>query len=164
MRPPTFMGETGASPGACGTGPGVQRVGILGKSRARRIRESLETRSRRILVVDHDALSRERLSEILEAEGFEVESLGAGDDELLRSDLNRFDLAVIDARAPTADGSPLLPLLRQTAQGAALPVVLMAAELAGETMARGRALECAGFVTKPVDERIFVETLRALLG
>lgn len=139
-------------------------MGILGKSRARRIRETLETRNRRILVVDHDAGSLDRIASILHVEGFEVEAFRAGDDELLRSDLNRFDLAVIDARAPGADGSPLLPQLRQTAQGAALPVVLMAAELGGDTMAHGRALDCAGFVTKPVDERIFVETLRALLG
>jgi len=138
-------------------------LGFLGKSRAERIRRKLEQRPRRILVVDRDPAVLEKLAELLRGEGWEVETLRSGEDVLLRSNLNRFDLAVIDAHTPADGGAPLLPALRQTAQGAALPVVLMAMDLAGETLAKGRELKCAGFVTKPVDERIFAETIRSLL-
>lgn len=138
-------------------------MGFLGKSRAERIRRKLEQRPRRILVVDRDPAVLGKLAPILRDEGWEVETLRSGEDVLLRSDLNRFDLAVIDAHTPADGGTALLPALRQTAQGAALPVVLMATDLVGETLATGRELKCAGFVTKPVDERIFVETIRSLL-
>jgi len=143
---------------------GAEPLGFLGRSRAERIRRKLEQRPRRILVVDRDPAVLARLAEVLRGEGLEVETLPSGADLLLRSDLNRFDLAVIDAHTPTDHGAALLPALRETAQGAALPVVLMATDLVGETLARGRELRCAGFVTKPVDERIFVETIRALLA
>ncbi len=138
-------------------------VGILGRLRAGRIRRSLEARPRRILVVDDDRSFLESLAALLGSKGWEITCLRSAEEVLLRSDLNQFDLAVIDSVLPGGDGLSLVAELRLSAQGAALPVVLMSPELPVGTLAHGEALGCAGLVTKPIDERIFVETVSALL-
>ena len=83
---------------------------------------------------------------------------------LERSDLGRFDVALADVIMPEMDGLSFCQKLRQTPAGSTLKIVLMSAGDPTPLRQEAERLGCAGFLTKPIDERITVETVSALVG
>ncbi|AKU90843.1 response regulator [Vulgatibacter incomptus] len=136
---------------------------LLRKMQVARIRRSIEERRRRILLVDDDRLYLTMLADLLCAEGWDVTGVGSAEAVLERSDLTHFDLAMVDVVLPKLDGISLVQRLRETPSGAALPIVLMSSSSPEQMSRSAFDLGCAGFVTKPIDDRIVIETLHRLL-
>ena len=105
--------------------------------------------TRRILVVDDLALIREHLKVILEAEGYEVESVGDGRSalELLRDRV--FHLAITDLRMPDMNGLELLAAVR--AEKLPLGIIVLTGH--GDTHVALDAMKAGAddFISKPYD-------------
>ncbi len=68
----------------------------------------------RILIVDDDESIRKVLVTILEDEGYTVDTAKTGKEAIKKSDLNFYNLALIDIRLPDMDGTRLLTSIKET--------------------------------------------------
>jgi CheY-like chemotaxis protein len=103
----------------------------------------------RILIVDDDQRMTRTLADILTLAGYEVVEAASGPDALEKIRAQAFDCLLTDVRMPGMDGVELHDRLRQERPG--LPVVLMTAYTADETIERGMQQGVVGVFNKPLD-------------
>jgi GAF domain-containing protein/CheY-like chemotaxis protein len=109
-----------------------------------------------VLVIDDDTTARELIAESLKAEGFSVTTAGGGLEGLKRAKELRPFAITLDAMMPDLDGWSVLAALRQDAELADIPVIMVTIL---DEQRRAVALGAAGYLTKPIDR----ERLRRLL-
>ena len=102
-----------------------------------------------ILVVDDDPDILDALSEILEAEGYEVDRARHGQEALARVDRRRPDLILLDLMMPVMDGWEFAHALRRREDGAQIPVVVLSADR--QAGAKARVVGARGFLAKPFE-------------
>ncbi len=110
-----------------------------------------------MLVIDDDATARELLGNHLEAEGFAVATAGGGLEGLKLAKELRPIAITLDVMMPDLDGWSVLAALRQDAELAEIPVIMVTIL---DEQRRGIALGAAGYLTKPIDR----ERLKRLVG
>ena len=120
---------------------------------------SLAPGSGRILLVEDDADNRTILSEFLEAQGFDVESVATGREALDRAEGNVHDLVILDIQLPGMDGLEVLRELRASSASGLPVLALTALAMVGD---RDRILAAGAdsYMTKPVA----LGALRAEIG
>jgi len=74
----------------------------------------MEKQKKRILVIDNDAVILRSFKQILQHEGYSVETAENGKDAIEKSFAGHYNLALVDVRLPDFDGTKLLTQLRQT--------------------------------------------------
>jgi two-component system, NtrC family, sensor kinase len=110
-----------------------------------------------VLVIDDDATARELIAEHLTTEGFAVATAAGGLEGLkLAKDLRPIAIT-LDVMMPDLDGWSVLAALRQDAELAEIPVIMVTIL---DEQRRAASLGAAGYLTKPIDR----ERLRGLLG
>ncbi len=105
--------------------------------------------TRRILTVDDQKLARDHLQQILEAEGYEVESAPDGDAALRMLREKTFQLVVTDLRMPDMSGLELLSTLRAER----IPVGVIVLTAYGDASEALRTMKAGAddFLTKPCE-------------
>jgi DNA-binding NtrC family response regulator len=68
----------------------------------------------RILVIDDEEGIRRVLAEVLEIEGYSVDTAGTGMEGIKKSTTNSYNLALIDVRLPDMEGTDLLTAMNET--------------------------------------------------
>jgi len=68
----------------------------------------------RILVIDDDKTIRLTMAAILRAEGFTVDTAETGKEAIDKSNINNYNLALVDIRLPDIMGTELLSKLKKT--------------------------------------------------
>jgi len=116
--------------------------------------------SKRALIVDDNRCLAEDLSEILEAEGYQVRFFDDPLEALRASPMLRFDVAVLDVRMPAMDGPALYRALRRLHPAASF--ILMSAYTEDEKVAQALSAGVRCVLTKPIPLATFVSTLREL--
>ena len=111
-----------------------------------------------VLVIDDDADTRENLWDILEMDGYTVETAGSAAEVLDRSDWDRIDAILLDRRLPDATAESLLPHLKRLAPQAEVLIVTGYADVQGAIAAF--RLGAADYIIKPIE----AAELRARLG
>lgn len=66
-----------------------------------------------VLVIDDDKTIRRTITEILQAEGFNIQVAKDGGEALEKSHRERYDVALVDIRLPDIDGIKLLKMLKR---------------------------------------------------
>ncbi len=124
-----------------------------------------ETRKRRILVVDDSPLTRELMSSLLEAVGYEIVSAADGLEAYERLSREAVDLVVTDLEMPNMDGLELTrrvkthPTLRRT------PVVIVTTRGADADRRRGMEAGADGYIAKSdLVRQDLVDVVARLLG
>lgn len=114
----------------------------------------------KILIIDDDEDLCELVSEYLEVEGFEVETIHDGESGLKMAKEDEHDLAILDVMLPKMNGFDVLRELRQTSK---LPVLMLTAR--GDDMERIVGLEIGAddYLPKPFNPRELVARIRAIL-
>ena len=114
----------------------------------------------KILIIDDDEDLCELVSEYLEVEGFEVETVHDGESGLKKAKENKHDLAILDVMLPKMNGFDVLRELRQTSK---LPILMLTAR--GDDMERIVGLEIGAddYLPKPFNPRELVARIRAIL-
>jgi two-component system OmpR family response regulator len=103
--------------------------------------------SRRILVVEDDADTRDYLAKGLREAGYIVEATGSGREGLMHALDGGFDAMILDRMLPDLDGLALLKSAR--AAGVATPAILLTALGAIDERVRGLRSGADDYVAKP---------------
>jgi two-component system OmpR family response regulator len=103
--------------------------------------------SRRILVVEDDADTRDYLAKGLREAGYIVEATGSGREGLMHALDGGFDAMILDRMLPDLDGLALLKSAR--AAGVATPAILLTALGAIDERVRGLRSGADDYVSKP---------------
>ena len=118
----------------------------------------------RILVVEDEDHLAIGIKFNLEAEGFEVETVGDGQAALTRLDAaaRPFDLVILDVMLPGMSGYAVCESLRRA--GSEVPVVMLTARTLVEDRIRGFDAGTDVYMQKPFDLEELLSVVRNLLG
>lgn len=114
-----------------------------------------------ILVVDDDWQMRDVLQQVLEDEGFTVETAADGQQALEQVVLNRPALLVLDMGLPLVDGFGVAAGLRE-AYADPPPIVVVTAD--GRAAEKARQVRAVGYLSKPFDLERLCAVVRASLA
>ena len=119
----------------------------------------------RILHVEDDPDLSTLVKRLLEKAGFQVAIAASRDEVLARLRTPPLpDLVVLDVLLPDLNGFDLLQGLKAHPALKAVPVVMLTADAASESIVRGLASGADGYITKPFDHERFVRGVKAVLG
>lgn len=114
--------------------------------------------TRRILIVDDEALIRWSVAESLEDAGFATAEAGSAAEAIRQLDGNGFAVILLDLRLPDSADLGLLRRIRQIAPEAR--VILMTAYGTPEILAEARQLGAVNTLSKPFDMARIVGLVR----
>jgi CheY-like chemotaxis protein/CHASE3 domain sensor protein len=100
----------------------VQREQVL--DALRKLEDRLDNRARRVLVVEDDAVQREAVAKLLEADGVVIETVGAAEECLAKLKAQTYDCMVLDLTLPDATGYALLETLSREDAYSFPPVIV----------------------------------------
>jgi DNA-binding NtrC family response regulator len=115
----------------------------------------------RILVIDDDMSIRKTVSIILAQAGYMVDTAENGEEAIAKSDINFYNLALIDYRLPDIAGTKLLTLLRETVPRMMKVMLTGFPVLDNAIEAINRGVD--GYLTKPVSTEQLLKTVGELL-
>ncbi|MGD1892339.1 MAG: response regulator transcription factor [Cyclobacteriaceae bacterium] len=116
---------------------------------------------KKILIVEDEPSMRMGLSDNLEFEGYEVDSVGDGKAGMEKILSDSFDLVVLDVMLPTMTGFEVCKSVRK--KGNNTPIILLTAK--GEEIDKVRGLELGAddYITKPFSLRELMARIKAVL-
>ncbi len=120
-----------------------------------------EAARHRVLVVEDDANIAQLISHHLQAGGYQVATVGRAEEALQAARRERPDLITLDIYLPGTDGFKLLQTLKSDDVTADIPVVIVSV-LADKK--HGLRLGAVDYLTKPIDERLLMETVTRVLS
>jgi DNA-binding response OmpR family regulator len=115
----------------------------------------------KVLVVEDEEGVRTSLTEILNAEGYEVLSCASGAEGLELFSKKAPALVILDLMIPGLDGLEVCKQLRQ--QNASVPVVMLTARDSAVDKIIGLELGADDYVTKPFEPRELTARLKAIM-
>ncbi len=116
-----------------------------------------------VLVEDNEA-TRYAVTRILSSAGYEVTPAGDGKTGLRLAATMKPDLVLLDVKLPDMSGFEIVRRLKQDPETADIPVVhLSATSISAAEQVRGLEGGADAYLTHPVDPRVLVATLNALL-
>lgn len=113
-----------------------------------------------ILVVDDDPAIVSVVSEILDLEGYEVETATNGQEALRVMDRLRPAIVLLDMRMPVMDGWGFARALRE--RGESVPILVMTA--AQNARAWAEEIGAQGYLAKPFEVMDLIEAVERLAG
>ena len=118
---------------------------------------------KRILVVEDSFPARELMSMILGGVGYMVSTAANGEEAIQRiRSFGKPDLILLDLRMPVMDGWTLSEKLKQDAELASIPVVVLSG--LDEASEQTAMLEVARYLHKPVDTAELLKTVDKCCG
>jgi two-component system alkaline phosphatase synthesis response regulator PhoP len=116
-----------------------------------------------ILYIDDEPELPEILRYHLLRFGYQVVAASTGAAALTAIRLHAPDLIVLDLMLPDIDGFGLCEILRQHAETAAIPVIIVSGWTSADARNIGLDLGALDYVTKPFSPGLLVEKIRRLL-
>ncbi len=121
----------------------------------------------KILVVDDDPVFVEAIKTVLETQ-YQVITAQDGDEGLVKAQQEKPALILLDIIMPTKDGFHVCKQLKQDAELAGIPVIILTsfARHRGETkipVSAGLELEAEGYIDKPVSPDELLKQVGAFL-
>jgi DNA-binding response OmpR family regulator len=116
-----------------------------------------------VLIVEDEKHLADGLRYNLNAEGYDVETVGTAEDALTRltNDGKNFDVVVLDVMLPGMDGFALASNLRS--QGQFVPILMLTARGQAEDVLRGFEAGADDYLPKPFDLSVLLARINALL-
>ncbi len=114
-----------------------------------------------ILIIDDDMLTRWSLMQVLVRAGYRVRAAASAAEGLSNARETPPDLVLLDVQLPDGDGGSVLQAFRRSVP--ALPVVMMSADPAPETVQRLRRLGACDFLAKPCASILLLAVVASLL-
>ncbi len=118
-----------------------------------------------MLLIEDDETLVKLLHTVFQLEGFELRTAGNRDGVGAAFDAEPApDLALLDVVLPDIDGFEVLGRIRSHPTLNALPVIMLTAKATRESVLKGLQLGADGYVTKPFDIEVLMDTVRTVLG
>ncbi|MGH9601634.1 MAG: hybrid sensor histidine kinase/response regulator, partial [Terriglobales bacterium] len=119
----------------------------------------------KIVVLADDSISvRKFVGRMLEKAGYRVRLASDGLEALEIATQNRCDLLVTDLEMPRTNGYELMAHLRQDAATRSLPVMVVTSRAGAKHRERALKEGASAFMTKPVQEDMFLAAIADLIG
>lgn len=115
-----------------------------------------------VLVVDDDPDILEALSEILEAEGFEIRRARNGKEALERLEPNPPQLILLDLMMPVMDGWEFAQRMKQRPSVAGIPIIVLSADR--NVGNKAAEIGAVGHLAKPFELNDLLDMVRRALG
>lgn len=115
--------------------------------------------AKRVLVVDDHEQIRESISEILELQGYEVQTAINGKDAIEQVSGFQPDLIVTDILMPDMDGYELMMKKWTDQQIYEVPIIVVSAMVSKYDIAAGKALGAKKYITKPFKAQVLIEAV-----
>jgi two-component system chemotaxis response regulator CheY len=115
-----------------------------------------------VLVVDDDPDILEALSEILEAEGFEIRRARNGKEALERLEPDPPQLILLDLMMPVMDGWEFAQRMRQRPSVASIPLIVLSADR--NVGSKATDIGAVGHLAKPFELNDLLDMVRRALG
>jgi two-component system sensor histidine kinase RpfC len=126
-------------------------------------RANTEKQHLKILVADDNSTNRIILSKILERAGHTVTMVENGEEALDILDQHPHNLAIMDMNMPVMGGLEAFKIYRAThRETPVMPIVILTASATTETRQLCEEVGVDGFLTKPIDTRNLLETIKRL--
>ncbi|AWK41671.1 chemotaxis protein CheY [Photorhabdus laumondii subsp. laumondii] len=117
----------------------------------------------RFLVVDDFSTMRRIVRNLLKELGFNnVEEAQDGAEALAKIRASQFDFIISDWNMPNMDGLELLKIIREDAQLAKIPVLMVTAEAKKENIIAAAQAGASGYVVKPFTAATLEEKLNKI--
>ena len=157
-QPPPHRGLSGAPPrrepshrpGARGTPPWGLRV-------------EGNAKPPRVLIADDDRTNRERLAQLMRAQGMEVEVIESGKAAVDRVSRGGVDLVMMDVVMPGLSGIDCCRLIKTMTADTFLPVMLVTGKSDTESRVEGLRIGADDYVCKPFDDRELLARVNGML-
>lgn len=117
-----------------------------------------------VLLVDDLPEQREIYRTVLEQRGFRVCEARDGEEAVRLAERERPDLILMDVVLPWMDGWEVTRRLKDTPRTAAIPVLALSAEVAGDGTRRAEEVGCARFMEKGGDPRRVADAVSEIIG
>jgi chemosensory pili system protein ChpA (sensor histidine kinase/response regulator) len=146
--------------------PGILRYDPADDERIAQARRALESAAarRRVLVVDDSLTVRKFTTRLLTREGYAVTTARDGVDALKVLADHTPDAILLDIEMPRMDGFEFAKSVRNDAQSAHIPIVMISSRTAEKHRNRAAELGVDRFLGKPYQEDELLGALKSLLG
>src|SRR5687768_4209654 len=109
----------------------------------------------KILLVEDNSMNMELATDLLEASGFEVISTRTGEAGIKLAQEAQPHLILMDLSLPGMDGIEATKALKANPQTSNIPIVAVTAHAMKGDEQKALAVGCEGYITKPIDTRMF---------
>jgi signal transduction histidine kinase/CheY-like chemotaxis protein len=116
-----------------------------------------------IFVIEDNAANLKLVRDLLESRGYQVAHSPSGEEGLLALKFMRPRLILIDIQLPGMDGLEVARRLRDDAETRGIPTIALTAHAMMGDEDRAREAGCVGYVTKPIDRVVFLDTVESCL-
>jgi len=124
----------------------------------------METDKKKILIVDDNADSRELVMKILRKKNYQLSDAIDGEDALIKINADKPDLILMDISMPKIDGYELTRRIKSQKDLCDIKVVALTAHAMKGDKEKALASGCLGYITKPINVRIFGEQIEIFLN
>ena len=116
-----------------------------------------------ILIVEDNDKNMKLARDLLQYHGFETIEATNAEDGIVLARTRAPRLVLMDIQLPGMDGVSALVELRKDPKTASIPIVAMTASVMKEDRERFEKAGFDGFITKPIDVRLFPDQVRGHL-
>jgi putative two-component system response regulator len=116
-----------------------------------------------VLVADDNEASRELLSALLSAEGYQVVCAADGQQALARVDSDSIDLALLDVMMPRPTGFELCQAMKSKPETRLIPIILLTSLNSDADRIHGIMCGADDFLNKPVNKQELLARVHSLL-
>jgi two-component system cell cycle response regulator DivK len=114
-----------------------------------------------ILIVEDNEKNLKLARDVLQFNGFQTLEAGSGEAAVDIARQRRPDLILMDIELPGIDGITALQQLRADAETAGIPIVALTASAMSSDRARFFGAGFDGYISKPINIRVFPDQVRA---
>jgi two-component system chemotaxis response regulator CheY len=116
-----------------------------------------------ILVVDDSTTMRQMVAFTLTSAGHEVVEAPDGNQALATAKSKKFDLVITDVNMPGMNGIDLVQSLRALPDCKFIPILVLTTEAGAELKQKGKNAGATGWIVKPFNPEVLLETLKKVL-
>jgi len=119
---------------------------------------------KRILLIEDNAVNRRLAQFLLRSKGYEVWEVANAPEAFAALKDRRPDLILMDIQLPEVDGLTATRHLKADPATRDIPVVAVTSYAMKGDEARAMEAGCSGYVTKPIDKTLFLDTVAKILA
>jgi CheY-like chemotaxis protein len=116
-----------------------------------------------ILVVENNALKMNLVRKLLTVGQYRMIEAPNAEKGVELARLRQPDLILMDLQQPGMDGLTAARLIRKESGIGGIPILALSSQFVADDEAKALEAGCNGYLTKPVNTRVFLETVARLL-